>query len=127
MHIKIEANKLTCYPFGVTGGVKIEYDAFTYANEGTKSQGWWHITCSYSKSENKVQGTIFNRDDGFYSPTLSQSLSGTETYPREDEAFEAFFGHEGEIYDAAYSDREAIKSGFAVKEVRFWAEMRNED
>jgi hypothetical protein len=126
MYIRIKDNKLICEPFGPDSGVTLTYDAFTYANEGTDSNGWWHISCSYSKSDNKVQGTIFNRDNDFESSTIEKSLTGSETYP-EDGVLLAFFGHEGDIYNAAYSDREAIKSGFALKEVRLWGELRSAD
>ena len=39
---------------------KIFFPEFSTSNEGM--HGWWHISCSYSASEKRVQGTLCSRN-----------------------------------------------------------------
>jgi hypothetical protein len=70
-----------------------------------------------------VVGVIYNRTGSFTSSIIEKSISSSATFP-EDGVMFGFFGHEGDFYDTAHLDREAVKSGFALKEVRIWAASR---
>jgi hypothetical protein len=101
MQIGIQNGKLVCSPLGHDSGVTLTFDDFTYANEGSGEEGWWHISCSYSKEDNAVVGVIYNRAGRFTSSIISKSISSSATFP-EDGVMFGFFGHEGDLYDTAH-------------------------